>query len=100
MKNLICGATLLEVNKCIEEKGSIIYLPSGSGDPFLRIDGNHWRVRTVSLHAFSDDSDTLIDEKESLVFANGHKAPIVGNIFFLDNLLNGESLFIASETPD
>ena len=100
MKNLICGATLLKENNCIEENESIIYFPSGSSDPFLRIDGNHWRVKTVSLHAFSDDSDTLIDEKESLVFANGHKAPIVGNIFFLDNLLNGESLFIASEAPD
>lgn len=100
MKDLICGAMLLELENIIAEKDNVVYLPMGADEGFISIRGNHWRIRTVSLHAFSDDSDTLIDENESLVFANGHKAPLVGNIFFLDNLVSGESLFIASEAPD
>ncbi|MBE6647118.1 MAG: hypothetical protein E7611_05715 [Ruminococcaceae bacterium] len=100
MKELICGARLFDVEGSVEINDRVINLPFGAEGGFIGIDGNHWRIRTVSLHAFSDDSDTLIDENESLVFANGHKAPLTGNIFFLDNLLSGESLFIASEAPD
>lgn len=98
MIELIKGARLL----CFaEEIGSAIkYLPEGSSDGFVQLEGNHWRIRTVVLHAFSDDSDTLIEEKESMMFAKGHKEPITGNIFILDNILSGESVFLASEAPD
>lgn len=100
MKELISGAKLLDLESNLKEINNVVYLPSGAEGGFIGIDGNHWRIRTVSLHAFSDDSDTLIDENESLVFVGGHKAPLIGNIFFLDNLISGESLFIASEAPD
>ena len=100
MKELINGAKLLEIEETVESKEKIVYLPAGAEKEILCVDGTHWRVRTVALHAFSDDSDTLIEEKESLLFAKGHKAPIEGNIFFLDNLLSRESLFISSEAPD
>lgn len=100
MIELISGAKLLESEKSVESRDDIIYLPDGAEKEFVSLEGNHWRIRTVSLYAFSDDSDTLIEEKESMIFAGGHKSPITGNIFFFDNLLNGESMFIASEAPD
>lgn len=100
MKELISGAKLLENEEAVEYGEKIVYLTEGAEKEFVSINGNHWRIRTVVLYAFSDDSDTLIEEKESILFAKGHKAPIIGNVFFLDNLISGESLFIASEAPD
>lgn len=98
MNELINGAKLL----CSAEDTAcqIKFLPEGCSDGILQLEGNHWRIRTVMLHAFSDESDTLIEEKESVMFAKGHKNPIIGNIFFLDNILSGESVFLASEAPD
>ena len=98
MTELIKGAKILCTAE--ESDSGIKYLPDGCSEGIIQLEGNHWRIRTVVLHAFSDDSDTLIEEKESLLFARGHKEPIVGNIFILDNILNGESVFLASEAPD
>ena len=93
-------AKILEITEKIEHKENVVYLPEGCKGGFLEIDGNHWKIRSVSLFAFSDDTDTLIKENETLLFANGVKNPIVGNIFFLDDITSGESLFICSEAPD
>ena len=60
MNELICGARLFDVEGSVEINDRVINLPFGAEGGFIGIDGNHWRIRTVSLHAFSDDSDTLI----------------------------------------
>jgi alpha-galactosidase len=100
MKEIMNCAKLLDIKEAVDFKENTIYIPDGCNDGFLWIDGNHWKIRTVSLFAFSDDTDTLIGEKETLLFATGVKEPIEGNIFFLDNIATGESLFICSEAPD
>ncbi len=100
MKEIMNGAKLLDIIEAVEYKENVIYLPCGSKDGIMWIYGNHWRIRSVSLFAFSDDTDTLIEEKETLLFATALKYPIEGNIFFLDNIESGESLFICSEAPD
>ena len=93
-------AKILEIKEKIEYRDDIAYLPEGCNGGFLEIEGNHWKIRSVSLYAFSDDSDTLIKENETLLFAGGVKYPIEGNIFFLDDIISGESIFICSEAPD
>lgn len=98
MMELIKGAKLISLAEDINS--NVKYLPGGCAEGIIQLEGNHWRIRTVVLHAFSDDSDTLIEEKETLLFARGHKEPITGNIFILDNILSGESVFLASEAPD
>ena len=100
MKNLIKGADLLDLNATFYEDGRIIYLPNGCTEHLIRLSGNHWRIRSILLSASSDDGDTLLEERESMLFVGGYKKPIEGNIFFLDNLQNGESLMLSSEAPD
>ena len=100
MREIMYGAKLLDISEKIENTDKVIYLPEGCSEGFLWVDGNHWRIRSVSLFAFSDDTDTLIEENETLLFATGVKHPISGSIFFLDNIESGESLFICSEAPD
>ena len=99
MKKLIYGATLVESEKTIEERGEILFFPEGA-DKLLSIEGTHWKIRAISLYAFSDDSDMLTKENEYIYFYKRPQKPMEGNIFFLDNILSGESLFIASESPD
>ena len=100
MKELIRGATLLDIQERLQESKKIIYLPCGCQGTLILLSGYHWRIRSVLLHAFSDNSDTLIEEKESLLFSGSHKKPIQGNLFFLDNMESGESLMLSSEAPD
>ena len=99
MKQLIYGATLVATEQTIEERGEILFLPNG-GEKLLAIVGTHWKIRAVSLYAFSDDSDMLTKENEYIYFYKRPQKPIEGNIFFLDHILSGESIFIASESPD
>ena len=56
MTELIKGAKIL----CTaDETGSgVKYLPDGCSEGIIPLEGNHWRIRTVVLHAFSDDSDS------------------------------------------
>ncbi|MBQ8432753.1 MAG: alpha-galactosidase [Clostridia bacterium] len=100
MKHLICGAQLLDIQEELQESENIICLPNGHTDKLIQLLGNHWRIRSVLLHAFSDNSDTLIEERERMLFAGGSKKPIEGNLFFLDNIESGESLMLSSEAPD
>ena len=100
MKNLICGATLLDITEEIQEAEAIIHLPNGCADKLIGLLGNHWKIRSVLLYAFSDHFDTLLEEREMMLFAGSSKKPLEGNIFFLDNIESGESLMIASEAPD
>ena len=100
MKNLICGVQLLDIQEELQESENIIYLPIGCQDKLIQFSGNHWKIRSVLLHAFSDNFDTLVEERENMLFAGGHKTPIEGNLFFLDNIETGESLMLSSEAPD
>lgn len=100
MKQLIHSAALLNADAAHQINPSVLYLPSGCEDKLLLLSGNHWRIRAILLSAFSDISDTLVEERESMLLAGSHKKPIAGNLFFLDNIENGESLMIASEAPD
>ena len=70
--------------------------------------GEHWTVRNVHLHAFTDDGDTLTDEDVRHMFARNVfypvdrnvSAPLTGNLFFLENPEDGTAITIVSETPD
>ena len=100
MKQLTGSATLVDESLARQENESILYLPKGCKDTLIRLSGTHWKIRSILLSAFSDISDTLVEERESMLLAGSHKKPIEGNLFFLENIENGEALMIASEAPD
>ena len=100
MKELIRGATLFDIAEAVQEHQDIFYLPTGCQDTMILLSGYHWRIRSVLLHAFSDHTDTLLEERENFLFVRSHKRPIQGNLFFLDNIESGESLMLSSEAPD
>ncbi len=68
-------------------------------DQLLTIKGEHWMIRSVKLHAFTDDYDTLTEEVEQNLYRMTIK-PCTGEIFFLENPEDSKAIFIISETPD
>ena len=46
----------------------VIYTPEHKGGELLTLDGLHWIVKNVKLHAFTDDNDTLVTEQEQHLY--------------------------------
>lgn len=77
----------------------MVWLPDGAEGPLLTLEGEHWLVRCVKLHAFTDEYDTLTTETEVHLFQRTiHGAE--GDIFYLEDPLTGSGVVIVSETPD
>lgn len=65
----------------------------------LTLKGEHWTIRAIKLHAFTDDHDTLTEENEYDLFAR-NLDPCTGELFFLKNLADRSAIVIISKTPD
>ena len=78
----------------------IIRISDDSEDNVFSLYGEHWRVRTVKLNAFTDECDTLVDETLYELFFKGLHKTLSGEIFIFENPLSDKAYFIISETPD
>lgn len=79
---------------------SLIYMPDYVEGVVLTLTGEHWVVRSVKLHAFSDENDTLTEEGEYNLFGGKLFLPVEGEMFFLEDPQSGNAYVIISEDPD
>ncbi len=84
---------------CVWEDLPLVYLPNGSEENLLTLDGEHWIVRCIKLHAFTDENDTLTEETVVHLFQRRLK-PRTGDIFFLEDPESRRGVVLISETPD
>ena len=56
-------------------------------DHGLSLDGQHWVIRCVKLHAMTDDDDTLVTQMEGHMFNRNLRA-MPGDIFYLEDPLS------------
>ena len=75
------------------------FIPDFNKNQLLTIKGEHWMIRAVKLHAFTDDYDTLTEENEYNLYRM-NIAPCTGEIFYLENPVDGSGIVIISHTPD
>ena len=68
-------------------------------EPLIFLRGDHWSLKTVKLHAFSDENDTLCETGTRTMFAHSFKT-IEGNMFFFTDMESGDGVFVVSEAPD
>ncbi|MBQ9116973.1 MAG: glycoside hydrolase family 97 catalytic domain-containing protein, partial [Clostridia bacterium] len=78
----------------------VVYTPEHKGGELLTIEGLHWIVKSVKLHAFTDDNDTLVTEQEQHLYHRKLFHPCKGEIFILEDPLTEKTILIVSETPD
>lgn len=84
---------------CIWEDLPVVYMNNYCEKELIKLKGEHWIVRSVKLHAFTDENDTLTEENEYNLFQMDMK-PLQGEIFFLENPQESNAIIIISETPD
>lgn len=77
-----------------------VYMPTYKEINLLKLEGEHWMIRSVKLHAFTDDNDTLCEENEYNMFARNLFFTQKGEIFFLENPETGNAHVIICELPD
>ena len=99
--------TRIEVKDMYQTKNYIVwddlpavYMPSYKEYSLLNLEGEHWMIRSVKLHAFTDDNDTLCEENEYNMFARNLFFTQKGEIFFLENPETGDAHVIICELPD
>ena len=66
----------------------------------IKLSGEHWRITSVSLNAFTDAIDTPVHRNEYFLFDGEVEEDISGNIFFLENLLDLNAFVIIVDNPD
>ena len=79
---------------------SLIYLREWKGGTLTSVKGKHWTVKTIKLHAFTDENDTLVTSEEVDLYGGKLFGEKCGDIFFFENNENDEAVVIVSETPD
>lgn len=84
---------------CIWEDLPLVYMPDYCEKELMNLAGEHWVIRVIKLHAFTDENDTLTEENEYNLFQMNLKL-LQGEIFFLENPEDGNAVVIISETPD
>ena len=78
----------------------LVYTPKYKEVNLIQLEGEHWLIKTVKLHAFSDDNDTLVKENDYNMFAKNLFFEALGEVFFLQNPVTMQAIVIISETPD
>jgi len=63
----------------------------------VRLQGNHWKARSVEFFDVSDHNNNLVQTYDRLVYI--HECQLRGNLLFLENLLTGSRLFFLKEAP-
>ena len=64
------------------------------------LNGEHWTITAVSLRAFTDDLDTPVQKNEYYLFKGMLAETVKGNIFFLENIHEGNAYVILTDCPD
>ena len=64
----------------------------------LCLPGRHWRLKAVRFINVTDRHNTLVQESSALVFSRGEQY-MIGNILFMDHLLEDKGIFILKESP-
>lgn len=85
---------------CLWDGLAAVYMPAFCESPLLVLRGEHWIVRAVKLHAFTDENDTLTEEVEKHLFQRDLYGTCRGEIFFLEDPETGRAHVILSECPD
>jgi alpha-galactosidase len=88
-----------EKTYCIWEDLCAVYMPRFSGGNILTLDGEHWVVSYITLKAFSDRNDTLLEKSELHLYLRSLPQK-EGDIFILEDKESGNCIVILSETPD
>lgn len=78
----------------------VVYMPHYSEDKLITLEGEHWVLRSVKLHAFTDENDTLTTETERHLFRSRVHGGAEGDIFFLEDMESRRAYVIISEDPD
>lgn len=78
----------------------LVYMPNYREKELLTLTGEHWIVKNISLHAFTDENDTLTEENVKHLFKMNLFGDCKGEIFCLEDSESGDALVIISETPD
>ena len=66
----------------------------------ITLKGEHWTITTISLNAFTDDIDTPVHKSEFHLFRGRVAESMVGNLFFLENMHDGDAYVIMTDCPD
>lgn len=78
----------------------VVYMPDYSENILHKLTGEHWLIRSVKLHALTDENDTLTEENEYHLYSGRVILPMTGEMFFLENPEDGKAMVIISEAPD
>lgn len=85
---------------CLWNDLAALYMPDYREETLLELSGEHWIVRAIKLHAFTDENDTLTEEQEKHLFARNLFRGCTGDIFFLEDPQTQQAIVIISECPD
>jgi len=64
----------------------------------LCLPGRHWRLKAVRFINVTDRHNTLVQESSALVFSRKEQY-MIGNILFMDHLLEDKGIFVLKEAP-
>ena len=84
----------------IWEDISVVFTPSWNNGELITVNGRHWVVKNVKLHAFTDENDTLVTVQEQHLYHKRLFHPCKGEIFILEDPVTEKAILIVSETPD
>ena len=74
----------------------IVRIVEGADQPLLVLKGEHWILKSIKLHAFTDHRDTVVEENEYSFFRKGLFEPLEGEIFFLEDPETEEAILMLS----
>lgn len=78
----------------------LIYIKEWKGGIITSLKGEHTTLKTVKLHANTDNNDTLATSEEADVYKGAVYGEKKGDLFFFEDNETGKALVIISETPD
>ena len=78
----------------------ILYMPDYDEESLFTLEGEHWIARSVKLHAFTDENDTLTTETERHVFRQRIHGGLEGDMFFLEDMESARAYTVVSDDPD
>ena len=85
---------------CMWDDIPLVYMPDFEGGYVLTLPGQHWMMRSVTLNAFTDDNDTLVEEDYYNMFCRRFWHDRAGEIFFFENPVDSSAIVIITENPD
>ena len=66
----------------------------------LKLRGDHWNITSIIFTAFTDDRDTPVRKTELNIHRAQLGEKLEGNIFFVENVHDGDAYAIITDCPD